>query len=875
MEETADVRVRPLSDDGAVEQPRTRPRTSSEDSANRFRGRQPVQVKQEQQQQPEVEEKEERTSFHSDPFQTDFVSGPPRPRKLPVNTPPSRTKTTTEAPATTPPSHLSRVRGRPIVPSDFPGPTAAVRAGVTKRPSRISNDVDDEEDDDANLTGARRVLSRSRFNRPGLRIVPTGQRARRPVSSGAKEREQVKEEEVKEVEDIPETPRASSVTGSRLNRVQAKDSSNNNNKADSRRRLRPIINRNRALVTPRRRLRPIGERNEVKSTSPPSRRRNNKPDPANSSFFKPSIQTTTTTETPTTKSVIDELHTTNAVAFDPNILIAQVQATKADEDRAAIGTTGSRSKLKNVQDSKNKPPIDDSEESNIIPFADVAVPAVPPSAEGAPTAFGAAANGELDDEDITVINLQKDKGKQNFKGFVDTDLIDDSLRHNNNNDNHQHQHAFIPTRSPVVTAPPPPPPVTPEAEPETTTPPPFLFVPTSLPAQRNPPPPKTSTEGRRVPSINDKLDRLQSNLDPWAHINQNEDASTPSPSTVSSTTPSSRLSLFRVRTHAPKTATTSTTTFRPRSLADLFKHRNGEKVIYTGDQSEKRQEEPERPRSSSGSSNNNSNTFKTTTESSAGINADRLSRLKARLNRFKAATSATESSTDPTPPPTPLPAFNPDLYATTNRDIILSGFRASTTTRKTTTTELEIPTTTERETTTTERQTTTTEKETTTTTEKQTTTTEKKPQTVQDVLSKIPKDPVAAFLPPNFQARPPTTARPSTTVSTNLEASTNKKSGAKSLFEGLQEDDVSSFLPPGYRPTTTSTESSTDLLKDILSSIEEIDESLLPKGFKQPTKGFKPKGPPRRTTTTAASTTSTEKEEEETTTKKDVSALHN
>ena len=57
--------------------------------------------------------------------------------------------------------------------------------------------------------------------------------------------------------------------------------------------------------------------------------------------------------------------------------------------------------------------IDDSEESNIIPFSDD---------------LGVRAGQVFEDTDITVINLQRDKAKQNFKGFVDTDLIDDNLR---------------------------------------------------------------------------------------------------------------------------------------------------------------------------------------------------------------------------------------------------------------------------------------------------------------------------------------------------------------------------------------------------------------------------------------------------------------
>ena len=60
-------------------------------------------------------------------------------------------------------------------------------------------------------------------------------------------------------------------------------------------------------------------------------------------------------------------------------------------------------------------PLDDSrEESNIIPFSDVP---------------DRANDGEGPDGDITVINFQKGVGKaQNFEGFVDTHLIDDSLK---------------------------------------------------------------------------------------------------------------------------------------------------------------------------------------------------------------------------------------------------------------------------------------------------------------------------------------------------------------------------------------------------------------------------------------------------------------
>ena len=51
--------------------------------------------------------------------------------------------------------------------------------------------------------------------------------------------------------------------------------------------------------------------------------------------------------------------------FDPNILIAQVQATKADH----LDLPDHHNKLEKANAAKGV--IDDSEESNIIPFSDV------------------------------------------------------------------------------------------------------------------------------------------------------------------------------------------------------------------------------------------------------------------------------------------------------------------------------------------------------------------------------------------------------------------------------------------------------------------------------------------------------------------------
>ena len=68
-------------------------------------------------------------------------------------------------------------------------------------------------------------------------------------------------------------------------------------------------------------------------------------------------------------------------------------------------------------------------------------------------------------------------------------------------------------------------------------------------------------------------------IDPWARIQQQQqqkekEAVTREPPTTT------RISLFKIRT-LPTTTTRTTTTFKPRSLADLFKHREGIKVGIT------------------------------------------------------------------------------------------------------------------------------------------------------------------------------------------------------------------------------------------------------------------------------------------------------
>ncbi len=806
VEEASRVRVRPLASDGE-RSPRNRVRVTGkaqqeEEEApsgargqSRFRGRRPSE---EADQGDRV-----RVVGHSDPFQTDFISSPPRPRPTSPPTPPP----------SIPPQRLSRVRGRPIVPEDFPGPTAAIRGPIEQ----------EEQEDVHTATGLNRSVVpggrgggskkgisvtatgiRTLRARPGLRIVPTGKRARRPLNQ--------EEDEDKEPEgspDIPERPRASSVSSRPLNRLQPsevrEDELDDREEVPTgpRRRVRPVAGRERTLVTPRRRLRPAFTAERQRQTQEPSVTEA-------TSTTRVTSSSTEASSSATPHSPIEALHTTKALALDPAILIAQVQAAKAEDepDRARV-------KLEKLVTAN--PVIDNSEESNIIPFADVAVPAVPEDQ---------LVHDDIDD--LTVINLQKSKGNQNFKDFVDTDLIDDSLRHReHDHDDHVKEDEkihipFVPTVRPAAKTPVS---IITTTEESTTT----QFVPTSIAlsttegtttSARGTSSTKSSSEAAPPPvSINDKLDHLQSNLDPWAHIHHDKTNAEAVTTTEQSTT---RLSLFNIRT-LPPTTTTTTTTFRPRSLADLFKHRAGEKIEYNDGGGP-----PPPPPSTT-----ESTTKKVFAATSAAKRLSAANRLKARLNKFKAATSSDEDVTTTTT--TVRPPINTNLFATTSRDRIIA-FR-TTTPQSTSTEELS---------------------------------TEK---SAVDLLAKIPRDNVGAAVvpPPGFRARPPTTASTPESVltsstSTEATSTSTKATRAKSLFATLQQDDVSSFLPPGYRQTTsTSTESSTDLLKEILSSIEEIDESLLPKDFKPSlsTNRFRPKSTTQRTTTTTtAATTSTENSSE-------------
>ena len=72
---------------------------------------------------------------------------------------------TESALGTTPPPLLTRVRGRPIVPDDFPGPSQAVRGSIPHPESNVE-DIDDSENEEPNSTGPRGSILNGRL-RPG------------------------------------------------------------------------------------------------------------------------------------------------------------------------------------------------------------------------------------------------------------------------------------------------------------------------------------------------------------------------------------------------------------------------------------------------------------------------------------------------------------------------------------------------------------------------------------------------------------------------------------------------------------------------------------------------------------------------------------
>jgi hypothetical protein len=368
-------------------------------------------------------------------------------------------------------------------------------------------------------------------------------------------------------------------------------------------------------------------------------------------------------------AVVEALRANSRETFDLDILNGQV---KAIEHEQQLDLTGSRGQSKFSSPTNSIPLDDEHEESNIIPFSDV------PSDDD-------VSNDpqDLDGSAITVINLQKDRARQNFKGFIDTDSIDDSLRKST------HRPPFVPTISPQFR-------VTPTSLRTTSTTTRSStstfgrtttttrlrssssvgFLPTSLPPLRDnhrftsrastttkrstitsfQPTTFKEPEEKEVPkvsvsvstslsstsssssssssqaSIHDQLDKLQSALDPWAIINNNDKST---PSTTESTT---RLSLFNNRRTTKRT--TTTTTVRPRSLADLFKIRNGQKITQDNDE----EKEVERTPFITSSRNNNFNANKD--DKPFGQSA--VEKLKSRLEKFRPKKSSTTTTTTTT-----------------------------------------------------------------------------------------------------------------------------------------------------------------------------------------------------------------------------------
>ena len=610
----------------------------------------------------------------------------------------------------TPPPIISRVRGRPIVPEDFPGPSQAVRGATpddeegerqTAQPSRGS--FSNPRERQPSGSGSGRGSSSGGRVRNRVRIVPTGNRARQPVS-----RTPVVQEQKANVDQFREQPRASGNTGGRprSNRLpftatdlDDKEEVDVNDLPDSKppRRLRPAT-RITSSSPPRRKLRPFtteepprteSTRKNLISLIPtvPARQRGpgnivadktSKPKPVSSTT---SIANLLSTDDFDLAAVVEALRANSREQFDLDILNAQVKAVEHEQQ---LDLTGSRDPPKFSSPTNSIPFDDDNEESNIIPFADV------PSDDGV--------NNDPEDLDgsaITVINLQKDRARQNFKGFIDTDLIDDSLRKSTP----RSSQIFVPTISPQFRVNP-----TLRTTTKTTRRPISTFgrtstskpvssssagfLPTSLPplrenerttsrasttTRRSTAAVPTSTTSKQAPQqnkenkvsvsvstslsstssssssssssqarIHDELDKLQSALDPWAIINNN-DKSTPSSATTETTT---RLSLFNVRT-LPTKRTTTTTTFKPRSLADLFKIRNGQKITQDDDKEEEVRASPAIApfkNTSFGSQNKEK-------KPSFASGQSTIEKLKSRLDKFrpkKASTTKAPSTTTKT-----------------------------------------------------------------------------------------------------------------------------------------------------------------------------------------------------------------------------------
>jgi len=102
---------------------------------------------------------------------------------------------------------------------------------------------------------------------------------------------------------------------------------------------------------------------------------------------------------------------------------------------------------------------------------------------------------------------------------------------------------------------------------------------------------------------------------------------------------------------------------------------------------------------------------------------------------------------------------------------------------------------------------------------------EKPPKKLEDLLSKIKFDDVSAFLPPGFK---PQAEEPAST--------TAKPSGIEGLLRKARPVDVSAFLPPGFKPQAeepASTTAKPSGIEGLLRKARPVDVSaFLPPGFK-------------------------------------------
>ena len=747
----------------------------------------------------------------------------------------------------TPPPVISRVRGRPIVPDDFPGSQLAIRG---KTPEDESPEVPTGPgvDDRGRIpptgpTGPSGTRTRTR-----VRIVPTGNRARRPIQN--------------EPEPV-EQPRASSNQGRPLNNrlpFSALDTERPTEEPEPtgfpRRRLRPVT-RVTPSGPPTRTLRPFTTEETTQPSTislvptAPSVTRTRAQDLLRQTLVQNAELISTEKPTESSSKTSGDDH------FDPNHLLAHVQAVKAAEE------SDQTEEVRKTKTTTQKA-LDDSEESNFIPLSAV------------PT------DTSQQTDDITVINLQKDtKSKQTFQGFVDSDSIDDSIRS---------PVPFIPTRpTPVSTST-----TTTTPKPTTVTTTPFrptsrpAFASTTSPFVRVPfgpfnpqPQPSTTTEKDKPKvsvsvstslsksstsssestssvnteqvNINDELDRLQSSLDPWARIQQQlkekEEILTEEPPTETTTT-STRLSLFKIRTLPPRT-TRTTTTFKPRSLADLFKHRDGLKITEQGGTTEQ-------------------TTLPPTTEVTTTTTSQRPT-PKSIINRFRPSTKeATTTSTTTSRPK--LGGFKPRGKEQTVRDLLASipkddigGLLPrdfSNSNKRPSETKPSRPTF-KRPSNLPSRRPTPSNIKTDDVSKflppgfnlESTTTTTTDTSLIADILSSIEQEDISKFLPNDFKSdsssnsrpKPPRLFKPADTTTTTTTKETTEKSKSNNLFDSVNFDDVSAFLPPGFKPEETETTSTTnkpDFKLDISSLFDDIKtedvSSLLPPGFN-------PEGPPPKT----------------------------